>query len=360
MSVKSILSRGKIYILVLFVLISSSLFILIHFTFLGTALFSLISFITHPFLISIESFANHIFRWIGSPISFQNHTIIHNGTIISGFTSQIMYKKITIFYIIMVWLTHTSNLKRISFTALFLILGFLSSTAYLITGAYYFVNITNHSNLFSVINSVVFCLLNTIFLLWYWLNKKSSLTNNTNVSGIRNMLERKLLDIIVLIFVYTILLFSLGYFDFSLMIEVILKSSSVILGIFGYHTSIESNVLTGIHGSISVYRTCLGIMMMFLFASLVYLTGNDRKRSWRYILFGLAVLFASNILRIVLLFVYIQHFGTELALDVHDLFNYITYAIVFILWVIWFERYMDLKTMKRTGKPGKETLPDIT
>ncbi len=347
---KFILSRGKIYILILGVLLFLSIYILTSFTFLGAEFFSFITLITHPFFLLIENFANLFLHWIGSNIAIQNNSITHNGIVTAGFTSQIMYKKLTFFYIILVWLTKTSNLKKTAFTAVFLITGFLCATAYLITEAFYIVDKTNYSTLFSATSSIVFFLMNTIFLLWYWYHKKSSIVNSSQVSITPKILESKLFDIIKVIYVYAIILFSLSYFDFKIMIDIILKSSSAILGIFGYISSIESNVLSGSYGSISIYRTCLGIMMMFLFASLVYLTGNDHKRSWKYILFGLAVLFISNILRIVMLFIYIQHYGTELAIDVHDLFNYITYIIVFILWVVWFERYMELKTIKENGQ----------
>jgi hypothetical protein len=46
----------------------------------------------------------------------------------------------------------------------------------------------------------------------------------------------------------------------------------------------------------------------------------------------------------VLLFIHIQKNGNyELAMDVHDMYNYIIYIIVFGLWVIWFERFSDIK-----------------
>jgi hypothetical protein len=32
---------------------------------------------------------------------------------------------------------------------------------------------------------------------------------------------------------------------------------------------------------------------------------------------------------------------------VHDMYNYITYSLVFILWVIWFEKFMNIRGKKR-------------
>ncbi|MFN8239983.1 MAG: hypothetical protein U0X39_04430 [Bacteroidales bacterium] len=45
-----------------------------------------------------------------------------------------------------------------------------------------------------------------------------------------------------------------------------------------------------------------------------------------------------NILRFVFLFIHIQKHGDyKLAISVHDMYNYITYTFVFILWIIWIE-----------------------
>ena len=85
---------------------------------------------------------------------------------------------------------------------------------------------------------------------------------------------------------------------------------------------------------------------MFLFASVVYFTGNQENRGWRFIIFGLFVLNIANIVRIVLVFIHLQNHGDYLlATDVHDLYNYATYTIVFILWVIWFEKILGFKTI---------------
>ena len=95
-------------------------------------------------------------------------------------------------------------------------------------------------------------------------------------------------------------------------------------------------------------KYCLGFNTMYLFASIVYLTVNDNKRRWIYIISGLLFLNFVNIMRFVLLFIYIQkHGGYVLAIDVHDMFNYITYSIVFILLVIWFEKFADIGAFRK-------------
>ena len=70
---------------------------------------------------------------------------------------------------------------------------------------------------------------------------------------------------------------------------------------------------------------------------------------------GVGILFLNlvNIIRFVLLFVHIQKYGGyELTIDLHDLYNYVTYTLVFLMWVFWFERFSDIKKKKPAGLKG--------
>ena len=89
---------------------------------------------------------------------------------------------------------------------------------------------------------------------------------------------------------------------------------------------------------------CLGFRTMLLFTMLIFVTGDNKKTTWFYVLGGLLLLNVVNIIRFVLLFIHIQkNGGYVLNIDLHDLYNYIIYTIVFILWIIWFEKFSDLK-----------------
>jgi len=91
-------------------------------------------------------------------------------------------------------------------------------------------------------------------------------------------------------------------------------------------------------------KSCLGLNTMLLFASLVFITGENSLKSWIYILSGLVILNITNIMRLVLLFMHIQKHGTYVGLvDYHDLYDYVIYGIVFILWVIWFEKFSHFR-----------------
>jgi exosortase/archaeosortase family protein len=347
MKLREIFSNRKINIIVASLLILLLTYIVFKFLFPGTDPFlRFLSFITNPYLILVEKFANIILRWSGSPFTIQNHIAIMKGIPVEGFTTQIMYKKLTLFYIILLWLTRSSTMKKIGFTGIYLVLGFLSTTFYNVAETYSFKGDTYKHVLFSTPHSLVFFFMNTILLVWYLMNKKYWSVSPSKHSSVVNLSERKLPDIIIILYAYSVVLFSLDSFDFKLWISFLFGTSQKILGLLGYDAVVESNLLIGGNGSISMARDCLGFMTMYVFAALVYLTGNKDRRTWWYIFFGVLMLNLANIVRFVLLFIHIQKHGDYvLAMEVHELYNYAIYTIVFILWVIWFEKFADIKTI---------------
>jgi exosortase/archaeosortase family protein len=348
MKLKDILHNRKNHIFFASLLILLLVYLALKIIFPGSfSLTQLLADITNPYLILVEKFANFILQRLGSSLIFQNHIVTLNGIPIDGFVAQIMYKKFTLFYILVLWFTKSFSWEKILFTILYLAISFIAVSFYNVAEAFSLTGISYNNTLISTIHGVVIFLLNTLLLIWYWINKGSSSESSTTASGITKLLARKLFDIILLIYVYAILLFSIDHFDFNLLIEFILKSSQKILGILGYGSLVKDNLLIGQNGSISLARPCLGIMTLFYFAALLYLTSKQYKKVWVYIIIGLLVLNIANIIRIVTLFIYIQKNGTDLALDVHDMFTYITYFIVFILWVIWFEKFMNIRGKKK-------------
>lgn len=339
MNAKRFIQGRKTKVLLTLFLILLLAYLAIKFIFPGTdPLFSVLSFITHPVLLLIDKFSNIIFHWTGYALTIQNHSILMNGIPVGGFSTQIMYKKVTVFCILILWLTRASIQKRVAFTTIYLVLGFLSASAYNIALAIEITDVSQSSPIMSVVFTLVFICMNTTVLIWYLINRKAWIENRSGSSRIGTLLEKKLPDIIKVVYVYAIILFSLGFFDFDLLISFILGSSQKIAGLLGHDAYIEMNNLIGNNGSVSLARSCLGILTMFLFAAVVYLSGNEKRRGWGFIFIGLIVLIFANIVRIVLVFLHLQKYGDYmLTMDVHDLYNYATYVLVFILWVIWFE-----------------------
>jgi len=191
--------------------------------------------------------------------------------------------------------------------------------------------------------------MNTILFIWYLDNKKSILDSLSKLPINTKQLDKKIIEIIIIIYVYIIVIqFLYNYFDFNLWVDFLFKSAQKILSLLGYEAVVKPFLLIGGNGSIYMAKYCLGFRTMFLFAWIVYLTGNDNKIRWFYIISGLLFLNVVNIMRFVFLFIHIQkHGGYVLRVDLHDMYNYITYFIVFVLWIIWFEKFADIRSFKK-------------
>ena len=97
-------------------------------------------------------------------------------------------------------------------------------------------------------------------------------------------------------------------------------------------------------------KRCLGLNTMLLFVSLVFVMSENGWARWIYIVSGLIILNIANILRLVLLFLHIQKHGTYAGVvDYHNLYDFIIYGIVFVLWVIWFELSRNRKRSRASA-----------
>lgn len=160
-----------------------------------------------------------------------------------------------------------------------------------------------------------------------------------------SFLDKKLPAIFLVIFLYALMSkFLLGAFQYTLWINFLFNSSAWILRLLDYQAFVETPYLIGENGTIYMYKPCLGLNTMMLFATIVYITGSNTIHKWLFMLFGVIFLNIVNIVRFVLLFIHIQkHGGYALTMDLHDMYNYVIYGIVFILWIIWFEKFSDIR-----------------
>jgi len=315
-----------------------------------------LSSINNLYLLLTEKFANAILHWTGFPVKIINHKILLNNNIINGFIPETLYKKWTLILLLFFWLTKTSFRRKMFFTVLLLIVHFLLVSLHIAIGAR-LVSLGMVDTIFPSA-SLTFGVMSmiTILFVWYWKNKDFILHSLQKLKINTQLLESKFTVIIVLTYLYAVIGFFLLYaFDYQWWINFLFVSARKILSVIGYDASVEHSLLIGNNGSIYMAKYCLGFKTMLLFASLVYLTGNDNKRRWIYIIIGLIFLNFVNIMRFVLLFIHIQkHGGYTLSMDLHDMYKYITYTIVFILWVIWFEKFSDIEPFHKYKNVHKQ------
>ncbi len=296
------------------------------------------------YLTMIGHIANSFFNRTGTGIEIQDHQVVYSGQVMHEF-AWIAYKKWAVGLLFLFWITPAPVFRRILFSMGVLLANFLGSLLDVILTSYSLLLGSTEYNASLIGYTPHLLLLLTLMTAWIWRERKTILQVFNYIRISPGIIENKLPALFAIIFIYAVMSnFLLGYFRYTAWISFLFHSSAGILKLIGYTVSVDSHNLIGQNGSIYMAKPCLGLSTMVLFASIVYITGRKDRSRWYYILFGVVFLNLVNILRFVFLFIHIQKHGDyTLTMDLHDMFKYITYAIVFILWVFWFEKYSDLR-----------------
>jgi len=356
MRIFDIITQKKTNLYFFSILLLLLIYIVIRlFTFESYPIFPILSYISNSYLLLIEKFTNQILTLTGSMVYIDDHEVFLNQILLDSFTPRLRFIKWMILFIFLIWVTKTTARSKVWFSFLLIIVHFLVISIYNAVGAnlagsehpdYSYLSIPVTLGLMSLI---------TIIIFWYRKNKVALLT-----SLLKFKINTRLFDnnirVIIILYLYIIASnFLFEFFDYLPWINYLFTSAQKILAILGYDAFVEPFHLTGENGSIAMAKGCLGFQTMFLFAIIVFLTGEKNKYRWIYIILGLLFLNFVNIIRFVLLFIYIErNDDINLVMDIHDMYNYITYFIVFVLWIIWFERFADIPMKKQNKSESKE------
>ncbi|HLO57445.1 MAG TPA: archaeosortase/exosortase family protein [Bacteroidales bacterium] len=297
--------------------------------------------ILRPYSLLIQFICNKFFQFTGHNINLIDNKVYSKG-IVFDYEPQILFKKIFLGGFLLIWLTASKISAKFYFTFLLLLLHLFVASTYVITGILH-ISEGLSEKFQGSLTAIAFCMVGIVLLFWYWLNKYA--WNTTN----KKLLEKKFTEIITVIFGYSIIIFLLEFLKFKYWIAFLFGTSKLILQILGYNVILKPSLLIGDNGSISLGKPCLGLITMYIFAVFVYFTAKRKQDAIRYILIGIIILNFVNIIRFVLLFIHLQWFGDyRLTMDIHDIYNYVTYGIVFILWFIWIEKYVRRKDLLKT------------
>jgi exosortase/archaeosortase family protein len=151
----------------------------------------------------------------------------------------------------------------------------------------------------------------------------------------------KIAIIIVLYYLIVILVFNdIIFLNGSLLISFILKTSKFFIDLLGYECWINNRLIYGNNASLFMDDSCMGINLMFLFASFIALLPGTFKHKIWYIPLGLMVIILLNCLRVIMIFINMSKTGAyTMALEIHDLFTYPVLVFTFFMWVIWINRF---------------------
>ncbi|MFN8255575.1 MAG: exosortase/archaeosortase family protein [Bacteroidales bacterium] len=151
----------------------------------------------------------------------------------------------------------------------------------------------------------------------------------------------KIACLVILYYFVVIIAFNNFFFiNGRLLVDFVLNTSKYWLENFGYPATVSGKYITGPGAVLYMDDACLGIDLMFLFASFIgMMPGPVRHKIW-FIPTGISVIIILNCLRVILIFVNTtNHNGYTLPFEIHDVFTYPVLVFTFLMWVIWINRF---------------------
>lgn len=308
--------------------------------------------ITEAYLSFLEKGANFVLTLVTETTRIFEHKVYQGSNLFTSFVPEIRYKKVLFIFIILIIITRSELWKKFLFIFLLFAIHIIFNSFYIASGGFLSTLVYFDKSYLSIPDTLALLSLFLVLILWLRKNSESIFNALSRLKIRTDFLSKKSNTIYILVLLYILVTrFFLEFFDYEPWINFLFRSARNILIISGWNAEVEPFHLIGENGSIYMAKFCLGFKTMFLFASIVFLTGEKNITRWLYIVSGLIFLNIVNILRFVFLFIHIQkHRGYILPIDIHDLYNYITYTIVFLMWVLWFEKYSEIRK-KNYKKP---------
>jgi len=92
-----------------------------------------------------------------------------------------------------------------------------------------------------------------------------------------------------------------------------------------------------------IIEGCNSLSVIILFASFIIAFSGKPKATFFYILSGSVLIYTANLIRVVILAAGLYHYPWRKDILHTVIFPAIIYGMVFILWVIWVNRFANLK-----------------
>lgn len=165
--------------------------------------------------------------------------------------------------------------------------------------------------------------------------------------------------ILTFLLVYAVLSFSYKlYLDYSdgskyypdYLTNLVAKQTESLLHTFGYEAEVsehpdEPSMKLIINNKFvaRVVEGCNSISIIILFISFILAFADKFKTTFLYILAGSVLIYVVNLFRIVILSIGLYHYPWRRE-ELHTvIFPLIIYGMVFLLWMLWVNRFSNLK-----------------
>jgi len=287
--------------------------------------------------------------------NFSNNEIINGSSIIKINRFYFSIHQISAIFIL-VLITKSTFRDRI----LILILGFLVFSIYnsirISIHSIYPESIAGNNWLFNIL-LIPRWIIVLLFYYYYW-NKYPSLKqliiSKLNLSD--NNYRKYFLNLsfaIIIYFIIIIIAYNNYFFiNGGLLAKMILQISRYFIEIFGYSCSIENRTLLGQYTILNMGDACIGIDLMFLFATFIALMPGPAKHKLWFIPMGIVAIVILNAIRVILIFISVSNNNGKylLPVEIHDAFTYPVLGFTLILWIIWINKFYIIKNVKAKEK----------
>lgn len=312
---------------------------------------SLFQPIYHTYLLFPEWIANMLYKAVDAGVYIRNHQMIFDTMesyhlAYAEFTESLprymLYKRWSILILAVIWINFSPIKRKLIFTIAFTGTHVISVVGGLFLLGVIGPRVIDEHTTFHLTPTLFGNLVMFVFLMiWVFFNK-TEIRNTVQKLGIDiDISDRRIHEVIILLFFFLILgkvlIPFLAFKPYVIFLLEITRGISFLLGHDGY---IAGDQLIGADGALALAKHCLGLMTMYLFAALIYLTRPKEPTSftWLYMLVGLVLIFISNIIRLVLVFVVAQgENGFQRASMHHEIYNIGIYVVIFGMWVLWVE-----------------------
>ncbi|MFZ5940847.1 MAG: hypothetical protein ACOYXB_09750 [Bacteroidota bacterium] len=293
----------------------------------------------------IERLANLYLKLDGNGIYISGHQVYLNDKVFEPIENGMLLKRWTVVLLLIFWATPARTLHKAVFSLILACALLILLPLGFAVNAYYN---TFESELLAPFRiGMTFPLLAIVSLLLVWIrrNWKKFRKLLGRLPAVRDLIEAKPVQIVVILYFFLILkTYITGLYAFEGWVSLIFRLSVSALQALGYQAETVPFYLYGDNVLIFMNKSCLGFGMMAIFASIVFLTGKNNWVKWTYILTGILLLNMVNVLRFILLYIYLFKHGKYLfSIDIHDIYTAAIYIIVFLMWILWFERFSERK-----------------
>ena len=120
------------------------------------------------------------------------------------------------------------------------------------------------------------------------------------------------------------------------------KISSKLINVFSSHDRFASSGnMIYCNGArlLRVGEECSGMVLFALFSGFIVCYPGPIKHKLWYVPLGICLIFLLNIIRMVALSINYKYYKSSFAFNHHVTFTYTVYAFIFILWVVWLNKF---------------------